>query len=164
MWNRSEDLDKTLDDTVDRASIVSGDSSENNAKEKTQRNTHEPDGQRYSCTMDNAAQHVTAESVGSQQVYIATFPGSEKMPFCLEQSPELISGATREKANRISDGLILYGSSLPCFGVKNLLCLVDKRTQMEITFCIQEMDPLRWCHNVARISIKWIVWRDKARK
>src|SRR5689334_20846805 len=99
-----EDLGDALDHEIDPAAVIAREPPQDQRQREGERDADDADGERDARGIDDAAQHVAAEPVGSQQEEGAALGRTDEMKRAFDQAPELVRLATAEKAQLLPFG------------------------------------------------------------
>src|SRR6185436_11824736 len=98
---RAHHFDEALDQRVDPAAVIAGNSAQHDADDEAHRDTEQAHGERDAGAVDHAREHVAAETVGAEEKEGAVLSGTDKVEIRLEQVPELMAVAAAEEAQRL---------------------------------------------------------------
>ena len=87
---RLDDLDQPLAEHVEQAAVISRHAADDDAEHQADADAEQADRQRDARAVDDAAQNVAAEPVGSEQEHRSALGWADEVQAALDQTPELV--------------------------------------------------------------------------
>src|SRR5262249_14939219 len=99
---RLQYLDDPLNDEIDNAAFITGNSTDDDAENKAHADSQKTDRQRHPRAIDDAREHVAAKPVGAEEEELAAFCGAEQMEISLDEPPEAVGLVMAKEADRLN--------------------------------------------------------------
>src|SRR5437588_383884 len=101
MRQRLNDFDSTLDQEIERATVIAGQTSDHDPEDKADGNADEPYREGNSAPVNKAREHVAAQPVRAKQEQGSAWRGTEQVEVALKHAPEPIAVAVAKEADGV---------------------------------------------------------------